>query len=208
MNIVPAINARDFDEAQKMIRSAAGFLPEGGWIHIDVADGTMTPNITWGNAEEFKALAKEYKTLMELSIEVHIMARDWKPRAEEWRAAGAERIIVPASLLAPRECDMDIMPSLGPEDVTEEFELFSGIAGQFQILAVSPGSAGQKFNNHAFFAVSFVRERAPGAILEVDGGITPAITRKLKEEGVDYAVSHSYIFNSANPIDAYTELDG
>lgn len=203
MEIIPAINARSFDEAQRMIAQAAQFLPAGGYIHIDVADGTMTPNIIWSNADEFKSLV-----VSGLNIEVHLMIKDWQARAEAWRSAGAGRIIVPIELLTVEQCAADIMPSIGIHISHDMIRPFLGVARQFQILAVPPGFPGQSFCEEALVLISFVRAHAPDAILEVDGGITPAIIRRLKETGVNSAVSASYIFNHPNPAQAYRELNG
>lgn len=201
MQIIPAINARDFNEARAMLAQAAQFLPEGGWIHIDVADGTMTPNSTWGNAEEFKKLA-----ISGLRVEVHLMVKDWETRAAAWRAAGAERIIVPVELVRVEQCAPDIMVSVGPHASLEALKPFFGIARQFQVLAVLPGLSGQSFREEAYAAIASVRAQAPDAILEVDGGVTPAITGRLREAGANSAVSASYIFKSRDPAQAYQEL--
>ncbi len=211
MQVIPAINARSFDEARAMIMKAVQFLPAGAYVHIDVADGTMTPNITWGNAEEFKSLA-----VSGLNIEVHLMVKDWQAQREAWCATGAGRIIVPVELLGAEQCAADlprlgkagIMPSISINTSHEAFQPFFGVARQFQILAVPPGFPGQLFGEEAFSLIAFVRERAPDAILEVDGGITPAIAHRLKAMGVDSVVSASYIFNNEDPAKAYKELTG
>ncbi len=204
MQVVPAINAHSFHEARDLIDRAARFLSAGGWMHIDVADGSITPHMLWGNSDEFKSL--KISAIKKLHCEVHLMTRDWQTRAVAWRAAGAERIIVPVELLTVEKCAVDIMPSVGPHISADALQPFFGATRQFQILAVPPGSPGQNFQEDALQKIAFVRARAPRATLEVDGGITPAIARRVKDAGADSVVSSSYIWQSADPEKAYQEL--
>ena len=204
MQIIPAINARDFFAVREMLLKTAQFLPTGGWIHIDVADRSMTPNITWGNPDEFKRLkVSEFK---KIHFEVHLMTRDGEARAETWRAAGAERIIVPVELLDAGQCAADIMPSLSPRVTVAALKPFFGIANQFQILAVPPGVPGQNFQEDALQKIAFVRAHAPSVILEVDGGITPDTGFRALAAGADILVSSSYIWKSDDPGKAYQQL--
>ena len=54
--------------------------------------------------------------------------------------------------------------------------------------------------------MSFLRQKAPGAIIEVDGGITPAIARRAKAAGANVVVSGTYVFESEDPAAAYDDL--
>lgn len=76
----------------------------------------------------------------------------------------------------------------------------------FQVLAVNPGLAGQKFERSSLDKIKFLRELIPNATIEVDGGINPGTAKLVKDAGADIIVSASYIFNSGNPEKAYETL--
>lgn len=76
----------------------------------------------------------------------------------------------------------------------------------FQVLAVEPGPAGQKFLPFATEKVRFIREALPDAIIEVDGGMDLETARRVKDAGADTITSSHYIFDSADPKKAYEEL--
>jgi pentose-5-phosphate-3-epimerase len=74
------------------------------------------------------------------------------------------------------------------------------------VLAVHPGPAGQTFNSCAIRTVSFLRKKFPHGILTVDGGITPAIVKKLARAGANAVTSSAYIWDSTDPQKAYRRL--
>ena len=39
MQIIPAINAFNFEEAKKQAQVIKSFLSKGEWIHLDISDG-------------------------------------------------------------------------------------------------------------------------------------------------------------------------
>ena len=96
--------------------------------------------------------------------------------------------------------------AIAPETSVDELVLYLGETLFIQLLAVKPGPAGQKFDEGTFEKLEFLRDRAPEATIEVDGGVTPAIARRLKEAGADVVASSSYIFGERDPRAAYQEF--
>lgn len=71
------------------------------------------------------------------------------------------------------------------------------------IMSVEPGFGGQKFLESTYDRIIGVKEllqknNAENILIEVDGGINDSNISKLKELGVDIAVSGSYIINNPN----------
>lgn len=99
-----------------------------------------------------------------------------------------------------------IMLALNPETPVSRLEPYLDHAIQFQILAVHPGLSGQKFLPLVLKKISWIRERMPNAIIEVDGGITPEVARRARHAGADILVSDHYVFDHADPVKAYEEL--
>src|SRR3989344_91353 len=88
--IIPAVNQEDWDSGGERIRIVELYVE---WVHLDVADGTFTPNKLWENPLDLK----DFKT--PLKIEVHLMIKRPETVVGDWITAGAKRIIVHAEAL-------------------------------------------------------------------------------------------------------------
>ncbi|MBI4094666.1 MAG: ribulose-phosphate 3-epimerase [Candidatus Liptonbacteria bacterium] len=189
------------------------FLPEGGWIHLDVADARFTYNRTWGNPEEWKALRCGYR------LEAHLMAEEPEKVIDSWLDAGAERLIVhleTLSLNRPeameyilRECkkrNAEAFLAINPETPVERLYAFANKFSGFQTLAVHPGLAGQKFYPLVIDKIRALREKYPKMQIEADGGINAETGKRAKDAGANILVAASYVFGAMNPKGAYQEL--
>lgn len=213
MTISLSINAPDRAGAEQLLTRAVSFLPAGGIIHIDVGDGSYTPEATWGNPAEWGEVKHRIPSAF---LEVHLMALDWEARLIPWLEAGAKRVIVQIDLVRDARHLLDIvgrygasvMLSIPPLVSADAALLYQGVFREFQILTVSPGRSGQAFDPAALAKITSLRTAFPDAILEVDGGVTPDVLRPAKTAGADIAVSASYIWNAADPQSAYEELAG
>ncbi len=188
--------------------SAEGFVPSGGWLHIDVADGKFTTWKSWGNPDELQDLNTK------LNIEVHLMVEDPQSAAGSWLEAGAKRLIVPVQKVR----DMDVFHRLTDgykAQLIPSFDLSVPIEEAKQyvwaeclgILAVDPGRSGQVTNEDAFGRVKFLRENIPGVKIEFDGGVDLDTGARALEAGADILISGHYIFESANPKENFEKLN-
>ncbi|MEK7115219.1 MAG: hypothetical protein AAB847_02580 [Patescibacteria group bacterium] len=231
MQVIPSINAADFEEAKNLILQAEKF---SDWIHIDVGDGIWTPNQTWNSPSEFQEIRNPKSEIRNLKTEIHLMIESPDIVVLPWLETGAKRIIVhvesvedPESLIELcEEFDAELGLAISPETKVEELNVYfnpsplkdykesstsnpSRVRGKvkfYQVLAVTPGLAGQKFNQSVLKKIEFLRAAVPDAIIEVDGGINPETARMVKKAGADIIVSASYIWNSDDPKKAYYEL--
>ena len=213
MQIIPAINCSDFETLSRQLEKISWFLPKGGWVHIDIVDGMFSKNITWNNPAGLLDLKSSYP---DFNFEIHLMVESPDEFVEIWFMNGASRVIVhleavsnPDYILdiASRyngEVTLSIIPSTPADLLLPQVGSFSS----FQVLAVEPGFAGQEFSLESLGKIKFLRNVAPSAKIEVDGGINPETARLAKIAGADTAVSASYIFNNINPQKAYEELNG
>lgn len=214
MEVIPAINCLDFKTLDNLVKDASKFLPaHGAWIHIDVVYGAFAKNVTWSNPNELTIIKSAYPNI---NFEVHLMVFDPEEIVESWFQAGAKRVIVHLEALNNPDFILDIadkhggeaMLAVNPSTPTDLLLPHINSFRYFQILAVVPGLAGQKFKMESLEKISFLRQIAPDAKIEVDGGITPGTARLVKIAGADILVSASYIFESKNPKQAYEELNG
>lgn len=174
-------------------------------------DGVFTPNVTWGNLEEFSHLATE---LPMLRFEVHLMVANPEEVMESWLKAGAERVIVHIEAMSDphriletvKRTGGEVMLAINPGTSTEMLAPYLNSFPAFQVLAVPPGPSGQKFDESVLEKIKFLREKAPNAIIEVDGGINPETAKLAKEAGANILVSGAYVMGSPDPKGAYEEL--
>lgn len=209
MLVIPAVNTASFEEAKKQIEQAAEFSE---WLHIDVVDGVFAPNVTWGNPEELLKF-KNGKT--NLKFEIHLMVANPEGVIDGWLRTGlVKRVIIHLEAMSDsvyiiekcRKYGAEAMLAINPGTEAERLLAHRDDFKHFQILAVVPGWAGQKFNPTVLDKIGFIRKNMPDAIIEVDGGINPETAKLLKDAGVNILVSASYIFNSQEPRKTYNEL--
>lgn len=211
MLVIPAINCRDRVTALDEIRAADHFFDKYGWIHIDVADGAFTNAITWGSPGEISELTHKFP---HINFEVHLMVDKPDEVARQWLKSGAKRIIFHIEALKHpekiaelcRKYKVEPMLACGPRTPAEWFKKYFGIFDAFQLLAVTPGFAGQEFDNSTLKKIKFLREYRRDVKIEVDGGINPSTARLVKNAGADIVVSASYIFGNELPKIAYGKL--
>ena len=215
MLVIPAINADNEEEAKAHISAAQGF---SAWIHIDVSDGTYSSRVSWGSPEELSkvkgpssAEATAGRQLSNVFFEVHLMINNPERVVEKWARSGAKKLIFHEETVKDfnrilgicRKYDVEPMLSvpLGG-GLSDNAKLFSS----FQILGVKPGFSGQELDPRAIAKVKLLRDKFPGARIEVDGGINPMTAKLVKFAGADAVASASHIFASGSPKEAYEEL--
>jgi ribulose-phosphate 3-epimerase len=214
MNVIPVINCPDIECVRKKLEVAKTFLRGGDLIHLDVTDGMFSAHKTWSDPFAWARLMSSFP------LEVHLMVEQPEEHADDWFTAGARRLVVHIETVTHaslhRLLDLaeghrgEIMLSSMPGTDSAAFGPFIQKFGErlaaFQVLAVPPGAAGQRFEPEALEAVISLRQWAPSATIEVDGGMNPETARLVKAAGADTIVSATYIFGSEDPKKAYEEL--
>jgi ribulose-phosphate 3-epimerase len=198
MKVIPVINCPDVSCAQKKLAVAKTFLAEGDTLHLDITDGVFATHKTWADPLAWSMLKSPF------GLEVHLMVEHPEDYADDWLAAGARRLIVHVEGLTPQtmhqifsaaahyhaEVMLSSKPETAPEDLVPYIKFFEA----FQVLAVQPGPADQEFLPFICEKIRFIKENAPDAIIEVDGGMNPETARRVKDAGADTIVSSHYLF--------------
>ena len=209
--IFPSINCHfgDDDCVRSKVSIAASFARR---VHVDVADGIFTFNKSWNDPVRWKSLAGS------IEFEVHLMTEDPRAHANLWLSAGASRLIVHAETIPPEEfaefagvchhSGVELMLSSNPEYKAEKLAPYFGMTHAFQVLAVHPGPDGQKFLPRVLEKIAYLRAHVQGAVIEVDGGITPDTLRACLGAGANEFVSGEYLFGNDDPARAYAALLG
>ena len=217
--VIPCVNAPNEEEVKKQLEKIA---PLGApLIHWDITDGAFTPHISWGEAPKIQSIFGEVKDKSEkgkardTKLEIHLMVTEPEEVLDAWLATGlVARVIIHVESRGNlerirekcRAAGVGLMLSIAPKtDVSAMHEKHRDNEAM-QVLAVSPGPAGQPFNPAMVERVKALRTWAPHAIIEVDGGINPATLLLYKNAGATNFVSGAYITNAADPEKTYAEL--
>ena len=202
MILAPSVLAADFGRLAAHAREA---LDAGAdWLHIDVMDGHFVPNISFGAPvmRGLKALVEETNT----PFDVHLMIEEPDRYLEDFAAAGADLITVHQEACPHLHRTVQAIHALGcragvavnPATPLATLEEIAPDLDLVLIMSVNPGFGGQAFIEGSVGKVRRCRQLLAGsgsrALIEVDGGVTPANVRSLTEAGADVIVAGSAVF--------------
>ena len=205
VQVIPAINAETWEDVLRKIRIVEPYVD---WLHIDVADGTFTPNSLWHNPRDL--IGFETKC----HVEIHLMADRPEDRVGSWLQKPVERLIVHVETVRDfhyiagqcREQGSGIGLAADSHTSWTALTPFAGAVDLLQVLAVHAGKGGQEFERHNLVKIKHLRAQAPRAIIEADGGMTPALAAECQTMGANIVVAGAYIFDHPSPKMAIREL--
>ncbi|MEX1014313.1 MAG: hypothetical protein WDZ80_04100 [Candidatus Paceibacterota bacterium] len=208
IEIIPSINCKKEDCVINRFKQINSFKSD--WVHIDIADGDFTDWKTWNNP---KFIKENINT--DSKIEVHLMVEKLDNYINDWIVLGVSRLIVHVESYPDLESlynkaienNVEIMLALKPGTDIRELnkynkDYYSGV----QILSVDPGPSGSGFQEMVLGKVKNLRKIDEDVKIEVDGGVTDKNIKMIKEVGVNYIVSASYIFKGNSPKENYNKL--
>lgn len=217
VEIIPAVNAATWEEVREKVHKVEAYVR---WVHLDVADGTYTPNTLWHNAAELFTLQAH------VLIEVHLMVAEPERVIDAWIGAGAKRVIIHVDTIndfdyIKARCDqakvllmLAITPSIS---WTELVPFMKQNVVSYQVLAVHPGLAGQDvidagpedrdYIESAYDAVRHIRDRLKWCDIEVDGGVKVGTAKKFKDAGANLLAAASSIFAAPDIRKAIEDLE-
>lgn len=179
-------------------------------IHLDVMDGTLVPNISFGFSV-IQAVAR----IAEKPMDVHFMVINpdkWFERCarlgvsmvsfhlEAARLAGKD----PSEMLRQiKSLGMKAGLVINPDIPVEDLFPYIKDADYILIMSVFAGFGGQKFIPETYGRVAKLKEeiqrQGVECLIEVDGGADSTNAAQLYSTGVDIIVAGSAVFKASDP---------
>lgn len=209
VKVAPSILSADFSamgEAIKKIEAAGA-----DFVHCDVMDGSFVEPITFGGQ-----MVKNIRKLTSLPLDAHLMTEHPQTQIKFFAEAGADIITVhyeackkisPTYLKETLEfiksygikCGAVINPDTPAEAIFDVIPL----CDMALVMSVFPGYGGQKFIPSSLENVKKIREYAVAngktdMDIEIDGGVTCANAKEIREAGANVLVAGSAVFGASD----------
>lgn len=186
------------------LRSTLIDLQDAGlsWVHWDVMDGIFVPNITFG-----QHLIKALRPTCSLFFDVHLMIAEPERYLEDFKAAGADMLVVHIeaskhihrTINEIKRLGMQAGIAINPGTSLSALDDILHDLDMVLLMSVNPGFGGQHFIEHSYDKLTRLHKhiQATGRpiLIEIDGGVTPDNAAALVAAGADVLVSGSAFFN-------------
>lgn len=208
VQIVPAILATTEEEYKRDLEKIK-FCPEliEGWVQIDLMDNKFVQNKSVG----VDIIAK-YR--VDFKLEAHLMVEYPENWIDELVKTDVGRIIFPVEDVEGvegrinhiRNHGKEVGLSINPETSVSDLESYLGEIDIVLVMSVHPGFQGQSFLPEVLGKIGEIKKMRNDLKVEVDGGISEEIARRVVEAGADFLVVGSALFKYGNLEDGFKKI--
>ncbi len=197
--LAPSLLSADFanlGNAIKLIEEK-----NGGFVHIDVMDGSFVSQITFGHP-----VIKCIRPLTKLPFDVHLMIDHPERHIETFKEAGADYITFHCENVEDIDGVIDQIHACGikaglaikPKTPVSAIEKYLSKLDLLLVMTVEPGFGGQKIIPECVSKVSELVEirknKNINFLISVDGGVNESTIQSVIDAGSDVIVSGSAFF--------------
>ena len=215
-NLIVAPSTDPIKNVSEIIEYARSLQHCADFLHCDIMDGKFVETKTY----TYKGL-KEVNQRTTMPLDVHLMVESPSKCIKDYLLAGANILTIHFEAYKNKKLlvrDLKYIRkkkalaglSIKPSTLVADILPYLCFVDVILVMSVEPGKSGQEFIEDIYKKIvelSKVKNDYKLDIkIEVDGGITPPISQKLKMFGADMVVSGSYVFNSDNKELAIDEL--
>ena len=214
VKIAPSILSGNFLNLEPDIRMVNS---HADLIHIDVMDGSLVPNISFG-FPVMEAIAK----VATVPKDVHLMIINPDKYVERFAKCGADLISFhleaadqsgkdPKEIIALiKSCGAKAGLAINPDVPVERLFPYIEDVDFFLIMSVFAGFGGQKFIEDSVGRIKTLKaemdKRGVVKDIEVDGGVSASNAKILAEAGATMLVAGSSVFKADDPAKAIEDL--
>jgi len=203
IKLAPSLLGADFGHLEDEIIKTN--LSGCDWIHLDIMDGHLVPNISFG-----PAIVRYVDSKSDLFLDSHLMISNPEKYLEVYAEAGSDLLTIHYEIetdTAPilkriRKLGLRTGLSINPNTPLEAVSDLLELVDLILIMTVHPGFAGQKFIGKVVPKIrqarQFIDEHGLSAEIQVDGGIGLKTAPEVIKAGADVLVAGSAFYKSEN----------
>ena len=201
--IAPSMLAADFLHLEKDVMLVNNYADI---FHLDIMDGSFVPNISYG-FPIVEAIGK----IATKPLDAHLMIQHPEKYVDRFAKVGANMLSFHLNavenagqvLAQIRAAGMKPGLAINPDIPVEKLFPYLDQCDYVVIMSVFAGFGGQKFIKATYERVKAVKaeinRQGVSCLIQVDGGISAANSKKLSDLGADILVAGSSVFHSENP---------
>jgi len=201
---VPAILTDDPDMLEKLVRQTEAFTL---YAQFDIMDGQFVPSRSV-SCQQIAGLKTK------LTWEAHLMMLHPEDCLEEFRRAGAQKIVFhyeatpsPEKIIRlVRNSGMQVGLAINPETPISVINSLVNRLDSVLFLSVNPGFYGARFIPAVLDKIVAFRKAYPDMEIGIDGGIKENNIAQIARSGVSVIYIGSAIFLQPDPAESYRRL--